>query len=101
MTAMVEVRNVQRTYGAGHTAVHALQDISLSVGKGELVALVGRSGSGKTTLLNIIGALDRPDAGDVLVDGTSLVGRSDEDLDTVRRDTVAFIFQGFGLIPEL
>ena len=101
MNAMVEVSHVQRTYGAGHTAVHALQDISLSVAKGELVALVGRSGSGKTTLLNIIGALDRPDAGDVLVDGTSLVGRSDEDLDTVRRDTVAFIFQGFGLIPEL
>jgi len=101
MTAMIEVRNVQRTYGEGHTAVHALKDISFEVGKGELVALVGRSGSGKTTLLNIIGALDRPDAGQVLVDGVELVGRSDVELDAVRRDTVAFIFQGFGLIPEL
>jgi putative ABC transport system ATP-binding protein len=101
MTAMIEVRNVQRTYGEGHTAVHALKDISFEVGRGELVALVGRSGSGKTTLLNIIGALDRPDAGQVLVDGVELVGRSEVELDAVRRDTVAFIFQGFGLIPEL
>lgn len=98
---MVDVRNVRRTYGSGHTEVTALRDVTLRVGRGELVALVGRSGSGKTTLLNIIGGLDRPSAGAVVVDGADMALLGDADLERVRRDIVAFIFQGFGLVPEL
>lgn len=98
---MVDLRSVGRTYGSGHAAVTALRDVSLQVPEGELIALVGRSGSGKTTLLNIIGGLDRPDAGEVIVDGTDLVPLDEAGLELVRRETVAFIFQGFGLVPEL
>ncbi len=98
---MVDVRSVGRTYGSGHTEVVALRDVSLSVGAGELVALIGRSGSGKTTLLNIIGGLDRPSAGEVFVDGTDVATLGEAELERVRRDTVSFIFQGFGLVPEL
>lgn len=98
---MVDVRHVRRSYGAGHTEVTALRDVSLEVGRGELVALVGRSGSGKTTLLNIIGGLDAPDDGEVFVDGANVARLGEADRERVRRDTVAFIFQGFGLVPEL
>jgi putative ABC transport system ATP-binding protein len=98
---MVDVRSVRRLYGSGHTEVVALHDVSLSVNKGELVALIGRSGSGKTTLLNIIGGLDRPDRGEVFVDGVDVAGLNEAALERVRRDTVSFIFQGFGLVPEL
>jgi putative ABC transport system ATP-binding protein len=98
---MVDARSVQRTYGSGHSAVTALHDVSLQVAEGELVALAGRSGSGKTTLLNIIGGLDRPDHGEVIVAGTDLAQLDEAGLEAVRRDTVSFIFQGFGLVPEL
>lgn len=98
---MIDLRGVQRTFGSGHSAVTALRDITLEVAEGELVAVAGRSGSGKTTLLNIIGGLDRPDHGEVIVDGTDLAQLDQAGLEAVRRDTVAFIFQGFGLIPEL
>jgi len=98
---IVDLRSVSRTYGSGHSAVAALRDVSLQVPEGELVALAGRSGSGKTTLLNIIGGLDRPDHGEVIVDGTDLAQLDEAGLEQVRRQTVAFIFQGFGLVPEL
>jgi putative ABC transport system ATP-binding protein len=98
---MVQVRHVRRTYGAGRTQVHALRDISLGVGAGELVALVGRSGSGKTTLLNIIGGLDRADAGEVVVDGHDMTALEDDALEAMRRDVVSFVFQSFGLVQEL
>ena len=98
---MVDLRSVRRVYGSGHAAVTALRDVSLQVPEGELVALVGRSGSGKTTLLNIIGGLDRPNSGQVIVDGTDVALLDESGLERVRRETVAFIFQGFGLVPEL
>ena len=98
---LVRVEHVDRTYGSGHGAVHALRDVSLEVGQGELVAVVGRSGSGKTTLLNVIGGLDRPDAGRVVVAGQEVSSLDERALVTLRRDVIAFIFQTFGLVPVL
>ncbi|MET0789042.1 MAG: ABC transporter ATP-binding protein [Cellulomonas sp.] len=99
--AAVQVRDVHRTFGSGRSAVRALRGVDLDIASGELVALVGRSGSGKTTLLNIVGGLDRPDEGSVLVDGIDVGALSDDDQAMLRRDRVAFVFQTFGLIPVL
>jgi putative ABC transport system ATP-binding protein len=99
--AMLEVRELTRTYGSGPGTVHALRDVSFDVAPGEMVAIVGRSGSGKTTLLNMVGGLDRPDAGTVRVDGTEVTALDDAGLSRLRRETVAYIFQTFGLMPPL
>ncbi len=98
---IVRVEQVGRTYGSGRAAVHALQDVSLEVHPGELVAIVGRSGSGKTTLLNAIGGLDRPDEGRVLVAGREVSALDERGLVELRRDVVSFVFQTFGLVPVL
>ncbi|WP_337191406.1 ABC transporter ATP-binding protein [Nocardioides flavescens] len=98
---MVVVRGLTRTYGTGPAPVHALRAVDLEVRAGELVAVVGRSGSGKTTLLNLVGGLDRPDAGTVEVDGTEVTALDDDGRSRLRRDTVAFVFQTFGLMPAL
>ncbi|KGN39192.1 ABC transporter ATP-binding protein [Knoellia subterranea] len=99
--AYLEVSRVERTFGSGPTAVHALRGVSLTAGTGEVVAVRGRSGSGKTSLLNIIGGLDRPDAGTVRVDGVEVTALSDDDVLALRRTTVAYVFQSFGLVPIL
>jgi len=98
---IVVVDRVGKSYGSGAAAVHAVQDVSFAIQPGELVALVGRSGSGKTTLLNMIGGLDRPDAGTVTVDGHEVSALTEKGLVTLRRDVVSFVFQTFGLVPVL
>jgi putative ABC transport system ATP-binding protein len=85
----------------GKRRVVALDDVSLTIAKGEMVSIIGPSGSGKSTLLNLIGALDSPTSGKVLVDGQALDGLADDDLAKVRRDKVGFIFQFFNLLPTL
>lgn len=98
---LLEVKNISKTYGSGETAVKALTDVSFSVPKGEYVAIVGESGSGKSTLLNMIGALDTPTSGKVLIDGKDIFSMNDRKLTVFRRRNIGFIFQAFNLIPEL
>jgi putative ABC transport system ATP-binding protein len=98
---IASTESVTRTFGSGRTEVRALRGVSLSVSRGELVALRGRSGSGKTTLLSIIGGLDRPTSGRVEVAGQDVTAMDEAGLAHMLRGTVAFIFQAFGLIPIL
>ena len=98
---MVSAQGLSRTYGSPPNAVHALRDVSLEAAPGEMVALVGRSGSGKTTLLNMLGGLDRPETGTVHVDGVEVTALDDAGLSRLRRETVSYIFQTFGLLPTL
>ena len=98
---LLEVKNISKTYGSGEAAVHALKHVSFSVPKGEFVAVVGESGSGKSTLLNLIGALDSPTSGKVLIAGKDLFSMNDNSLTVFRRRNIGFIFQSFNLIPEL
>jgi putative ABC transport system ATP-binding protein len=100
-TDMLAVTDVVRTFGSGRTATRALRGVSFGVRAGQLVALRGRSGSGKTTLLNIVGGLDLPDSGQVRVDGRDVTTMSEHERMELRRSSVAFIFQSFGLIPIL
>ena len=98
---LLEVKSISKTYGSGEAAVHALKTVSFSVPKGEFVAIVGESGSGKSTLLNMIGALDTPTSGNVLIDGRDILSLDDNRLTIFRRRNIGFIFQSFNLIPEL
>jgi putative ABC transport system ATP-binding protein len=98
---LVAVREVARTFGHGDTAVAALRGVSFTIREGELVAVRGRSGSGKTTLLNIVGGLDAPTRGTVRVAGHEVTAMSERERLMLRRSTVGFIFQSFGLIPTL
>lgn len=97
----LEVKHICKIYGTGETAVKALKDVSFSVPKGEYVAIVGESGSGKSTLLNMIGALDSPTSGKVLIDGKDIFSMNEGNLTIFRRRNIGFIFQAFNLIPEL
>lgn len=98
---ILEVQDLCKVYGRGETAVKALQDVSFSMEKGEFAAVVGESGSGKSTLLNCIGALDTPTSGSVFLDGTDLLGMTENKRTLFRRRNVGFIFQSFHLIEEL
>jgi putative ABC transport system ATP-binding protein len=98
---LLEVKSISKTYGRGEAAVYALKDVSFSVPKGEFVAIVGESGSGKSTLLNMLGALDTPDSGKVLIDGKDIFSMKERQLTIFRRRNIGFIFQAFNLIPEL
>src|SRR3954471_11725783 len=98
---LIEAIEVVRDYPSGDTVIHALRNVSLSADPGELVAVRGRSGSGKTTLLNILGGLDHPTSGRVVIDAHEGSSMGEDELVDVRRRSVAFIFQSFGLVPIL
>jgi putative ABC transport system ATP-binding protein len=97
---MIELDRVRKQF-AGRRQVTALDEVSLTIPRREIVSVIGPSGSGKSTLLNLIGGLDRPSSGEVRVDGKPLAGLSDDELTRVRRDTIGFIFQFFNLLPTL
>lgn len=98
---LLEVKSLSKTYGQGEAAVHALRGATFTVPKGEFVAVVGESGSGKSTLLNLIGGLDTPTEGKVLIDGKDIFAMKDRSLTVFRRRNIGFVFQSFNLIPEL
>lgn len=99
--AMVVVDHVNMVYRTGPIEVHALKDATFTVPRGQMLAVRGRSGSGKTTLLNLIGGLDEPESGRVEVDGHEVTALDENGLLALRRNTVGFVFQSFGLIPVL
>ena len=98
---ILETQGLTKIYGSGETAVHALRGVDLTVENGEFVAIVGTSGSGKSTLLHMLGGLDRPTAGKVLVDGPDIFALKDEALTIFRRRRVGFVFQSYNLVPML
>jgi putative ABC transport system ATP-binding protein len=97
----VEALNLRKSHGQGLAAVHAVQGVSLSIEAGEIVSIVGPSGSGKSTLLNLLGGLDRPTSGEVIIAGHKLSKLDDNGLSRLRREKVGFIFQFFNLLPLL
>src|SRR5471032_1640712 len=100
MAAMIDLDAVTKQF-AGKRDVVALDAVSLSIPRGEMVSIIGPSGSGKSTLLNLVGGLDRPSSGEVRVDGEALGGLPDDGLTKVRRDKIGFVFQFFNLLPTL
>jgi len=101
MTAILELRKVSKTYGEGAAEVHALVDVDLAVGDGELVAIMGPSGSGKSTLLTMAGTLEEPSGGEVLIGGVATAGMSRNDRARIRRRSVGYVFQDFNLLAGL
>lgn len=99
--ALIELENIQKVYRAGEIEVRALGGVSLSVERGEFVAVIGQSGSGKSTLMNILGCLDVPDRGVYRLDGQEVFCLPDRALSAIRNRKIGFIFQGFNLIPTL
>jgi putative ABC transport system ATP-binding protein len=99
--SLVQTENLTKIYGRDETAIIALDHVDMSVGTGELVAVMGPSGGGKSTLLHLIGGLDRPSEGRVLIDGTALNDLSDQDMTRLRRRKIGFVFQFYNLIPVL
>jgi putative ABC transport system ATP-binding protein len=99
--SMIKINEVWKTFGEGHTAVHALQDIDLVGEQGDFTVILGPSGSGKTTLLNMIGAIDEPTRGELVINGHNLTGIGADDKVRFRRESVGFVFQFFNLIPTL
>jgi ABC-type lipoprotein export system ATPase subunit len=101
MTAILEARGLSKVYRRGASEVRAVDGIDLDVEPGEFMAIMGRSGSGKTTLLDLLGCLLRPTDGHLAIDGRSVIGASDGELATIRRERIGFVFQEFNLIPSL
>ena len=99
--AILQTRDLKKYYGSGDTQVKALDGVNLSVEQGEFVAIVGTSGSGKSTLLHMLGGLDRPTSGSVMVDGKDIFSLKDEALTIFRRRKIGFVFQSYNLVPVL
>ena len=98
---ILQTKNLKKYYGSGDTQVRALDGVDLQVENGEFVAIVGTSGSGKSTLLHMLGGLDRPTSGSVVVDGRDLSTLKDEELTVFRRRKIGFVFQAYNLVPVL
>lgn len=98
---MIEVKNLVRTFQSGERTIKPVNDVSFELAEGTLASIVGKSGSGKSTLLSLLGALDKPTSGDVVVNGVSLAGMPDGKLTEYRRRDIGFVFQQFNLIPNL
>ncbi len=98
---MIRLTGIERTFVVGDEQVHALRAVNLEIARGEYLSIMGPSGSGKSTLLNIIGLLDRPNAGTYELDGSNVTALSDDELARVRREKIGFVFQFFHLVPRL
>ena len=98
---ILETKDLRKTYGNGDTAVHALDGVNLTVENGEFVAVVGTSGSGKSTLLHMLGGLDTPTGGSVIVDGKEIFTLKEEEMTIFRRRKIGFVFQNYNLVPVL
>ena len=98
---MIRMDNVSRNYRNGDIVVRALREVSLAVEKGEFISIAGPSGSGKTTLLNVVGCIDRPDSGEIFIDGEPVSARTKKELALLRREKLGFVFQTFNLITVL
>lgn len=98
---MIELSGVSRTWEVGGRPVHALRDVTLSIGAGEYVSVMGPSGSGKSTLLSLLGGLDRPTAGSYRFEGREVASLPDDDLSRLRRERIGFVFQSFHLVPRM
>jgi putative ABC transport system ATP-binding protein len=100
-TPIIQISNITKSYKLGGETVHALNNVSLEILKGEFLAIIGPSGSGKSTLMNMIGCLDRPDTGRYLLDGKDIGKMNDNQLATIRNQKIGFIFQNFNLLTKL
>ncbi len=98
---MIELKNVKKSYQMDDVAMDVLKGISFTIGKNEKIAIMGPSGSGKSTLLHIIGCLDKPTAGNIIIDGNDISKMNDDELARIRREKIGFIFQFFYLLPSL
>ncbi len=99
--ALIEVKDIYKIYNPGENEVRALDGITLTIDRGEFVAIVGQSGSGKSTLMNMLGLLDIPTSGTYMLDGVDVSSMTDDELSEIRNKQIGFIFQGFNLIPSL
>ena len=98
---ILKTENLKKTYGSGEAKVEALRGVNLTVNKGEFLSIVGTSGSGKSTLLHMLGGLDRPSSGKVIIDGKDIFSLKDEELTIFRRRKIGFVFQAFNLVPVM
>lgn len=98
---VIKTKNLTKVYNQGEISIYAAKDVGITIKKGEMVAIVGKSGSGKTTLLNMLGGIDKPSSGSVLLNDTDIYAANDETLASIRRQKIGYIFQNYNLIPIL